>query len=101
VLSIQPFFLIHIVGGRVQTGSTWHIGHFWPTVPSSGNCEDGEFGGIKIGKGNWSTLRKPTTAPLCPPQIPLDQTQVWTWGAAVGSQWLTAWAMVHPCQYAY
>jgi hypothetical protein len=32
----------------------------------------GEIGGMKIGKGNRSTRRKPTPAPLCPPQIPHD-----------------------------
>jgi hypothetical protein len=26
------FFLIHIVEGGVQTGSTRHVGHFWPIV---------------------------------------------------------------------
>jgi hypothetical protein len=34
--------------------------------------------------------------PLCPPQIPLDQTQAQTQAATVGSQWLTAWAMARP-----
>jgi hypothetical protein len=29
------FFLIRIVGGGVQTGSTRHVGHFWPIVPAS------------------------------------------------------------------
>jgi hypothetical protein len=33
-----------------------------------GDC--GEIGGMKIGKGNRSTRRKPAPAPLCPPQIP-------------------------------
>jgi hypothetical protein len=27
----------------------------WPTLPALGDCEAGEFGGIKIGRGNWST----------------------------------------------
>jgi hypothetical protein len=40
--------------------------------------EDGEFGGMKIGRGNQSTWRKPAPAPLCPPQIPLNQTWVQT-----------------------
>jgi hypothetical protein len=35
-----------------------------------GDC--GEIGGMKIGKGNRSTQRKPAPAPPCPPQIPLD-----------------------------
>jgi hypothetical protein len=39
-------------GGGVQTGSTRHVGHFWPIVPAPGDCEDVELGGIKIGRGN-------------------------------------------------
>jgi hypothetical protein len=83
-------FLIRIVEGGVHTGSTRHVGHFWPTVPAPGDCEDGEFGGIKIGRGNRSTRRKPASTPFCPPQIPLDQTRARTQVAAVGSQRLTA-----------
>jgi hypothetical protein len=45
---------------------------------------------MKIGKGDGSTRRKPAPAPLCPPQIPLDQTWARTWATAVGSQRLTA-----------
>jgi hypothetical protein len=30
---------------------------------------------MKIGRGNRSSRRKPAPAPLCPPQIPLDQTR--------------------------
>jgi hypothetical protein len=37
-----------------------------------GDYDDGEFGGMKIDRWNRSTWRKPTPAPLCPPQIPLD-----------------------------
>jgi hypothetical protein len=81
-----------VVGG-VQTGPTGHVGHFWPIVLAPGDCEDGEFGGIRIGRGNRSTRRKPAPAPLCPPQIPLDQTRARTRVTAVGSQRLTASAM--------
>jgi hypothetical protein len=59
-----------------------------------GDC--GAIGGMKIGKGNRSTRRKPAPAPLCPPQIPLDQTRDRTRAAAVGSQHLTVWAMAWP-----
>jgi hypothetical protein len=59
---------------------------YWRIVPAPGDCEDGEFGGLKIGRGNCSARRKPAPAPLCPPQIPLDYTRA----AAVGSQRLTA-----------
>jgi hypothetical protein len=49
------------------------------------------------GRGNRSTRRKPAPAPLCPPQIPIDQTRDWTRAAVVGSQQLTASAMARPC----
>jgi hypothetical protein len=48
------------------------------------------IGGMKIGRGNRSTWRKPAPAPLCPPQIPLDQIRDRTRAAAMGSQRLTA-----------
>jgi hypothetical protein len=40
---------------------------------SEGDCV--EIGGMKIGRGNRSTGRKPAPAPLCPPQIP-HETEV-------------------------
>jgi hypothetical protein len=76
-----------------KLGSTRHVGHFWLIVPAPGDCEDREFGGMKIGRGYRGTRRKPTPAPLCPPQIPLYQTRARTRAFAVGSQRLTAWAM--------
>jgi hypothetical protein len=54
-----------------------------PQMIDEGDC--GAIGGMKIGKGNRSTRRKPAAVPLCPPQIPHDQTRA----AAVGSQRLT------------
>jgi hypothetical protein len=69
---------------------------YWPIVPAPGVCEDGEFGGMKIGRGNRNTRRKPVPAPLCLPQIPFDQTRARTQAAAVRSQKLTAWAMARP-----
>jgi hypothetical protein len=60
----------------------------WSIVPAPGDCKDGEFGGMN-GRGNRSTRRKPAPAPLCSPQIPLDQTRVRIRAAAVGSQRLT------------
>jgi hypothetical protein len=53
-----------------------------------GDCE--AVGGMKIGRGNRSTRRKPAPVPLCPPQIPHDQTRSRTQATAVGSQRLTA-----------
>jgi hypothetical protein len=43
---------IRMVGGGFQTGSTRHVGHFWPIVPAPSDCEDGEFGGMKIDTAN-------------------------------------------------
>jgi hypothetical protein len=54
---------------------------YQPQVIDGGDCE--AVGGMKIGRGNRSTWRKPAPAPLCPPQIPHDQTQVRTRAAAV------------------
>jgi hypothetical protein len=62
----------------------------WNIVPVPSDCEDGEFGGMKIGRGNRGTRRKPAPAPLCPPQIPFEQTPGRTRAAAVESQRLTA-----------
>jgi hypothetical protein len=45
------------------------------TSPMIGEGDCGAIGAMKIGKGNRSTRRKPATAPLCPAQIPLDQTR--------------------------
>jgi hypothetical protein len=41
-----------------------------------GDC--GAIGGMKICRGNRSTRRKLAPAPLCPPQIPHDQTRALT-----------------------
>jgi hypothetical protein len=59
-----------------------------PQTTDDDGC--GAIGGIKIGRGNRSTRRKPAPAPLRPPQIPHYQTRVRTRAAAVGSQLLTA-----------
>jgi hypothetical protein len=45
-----------------------------------------------IGRGNRSTWKKHAPVLLCPPQTP-HAARTWTRSAAVGSQWLTAWAM--------
>jgi hypothetical protein len=76
-------------GGGVQLGPLGTEATDWPTVLAPGDY-DVEFGGMKIGKGNLSTRIKPAPAPLCPPQIPIDQTRDRSRAAAVGSQRLTA-----------
>jgi hypothetical protein len=64
------------VGGGVQLGPLGTAATDWTIVPAPGDYDDGEFGGMKIGRR--STRIKPTPEPLCPPQIPFDQTRVWT-----------------------
>jgi hypothetical protein len=85
--------IIIIISGVSETESTWYYGHYWPIVSAPDDIEDGDcgaIGGMKIDRGNRSTRRKPAQAPLCPPQIPHDQTRARTRAAAVGSQRLTA-----------
>jgi hypothetical protein len=49
-----------------------------------GNDDCRAIGGIRIGKGNRSTRRKPVPVPLCAPQIPYDLICARTQAAAVG-----------------
>jgi hypothetical protein len=59
-----------------------------PIVPAPGDYDDGEIGGMMIGRVNRNTLRKPAPVPLCPPQTP-NAARTRTRTAAVGSQRLT------------
>jgi hypothetical protein len=59
-----------------------------PIVPTPGEYDDGEIGGMIV-RGNRSTGRKPAPVPLCPPQTP-HASRTRTWAAAVGRQRLTA-----------
>jgi hypothetical protein len=47
-----------------------------PTVPAPDDDDDkrGAIGGMRIGMGKRSTLRKPAPAPFCPLQISHDLT---------------------------
>jgi hypothetical protein len=77
-------FFINVVGlSPLGTAATSGL-LYQPQMIDEGDC--GAIGGMKIGRGNQSTRRKPSPAPLCPPQIPHEQTRA----AAVGSQRLTA-----------
>jgi hypothetical protein len=83
------------VVGLSQLGTAATSGLLYkPQMIDEGDC--GAIGGMKIGRGSRSTRRKPAPTPLCPPQIPHDQTQARTRAAAVESQRLTAWAMAQP-----
>jgi hypothetical protein len=69
------------IGGVVQ------FGRLGTTSPD--DYDDGEFGGMMIGRKNRSTLRKPAPVLLCPPQTP-HPARTRTRAAAVGSQGLIA-----------
>jgi hypothetical protein len=59
--------------GWGETESTCYVGHCWPIVPTQMTDGDyGAVGGMRIGRGNRSTRRKPAPVLLCPPQIPHD-----------------------------
>jgi hypothetical protein len=78
-------FIIIISGvGLSPLGTADISGQLYkPQMIDEGDC--GAIGGMQIDRGNRSTRRKPASAPLCPPQIPHDQTRARTQAAAVGS----------------
>jgi hypothetical protein len=88
------FFFNSYSGDGVQVGPLGTAATNRPIVPAPGDYDDGEIGGM-IGRGNRSTLRKPASVPLCPPQTP-HAARTRTQATAVGSQWLTAWAAAQP-----
>jgi hypothetical protein len=81
-------------GGGVQLDPLGTAAINRPIVPTPGDYDDGEIGGM-IGRGNRSTRRKSAPMPLCPPQTP-HAARMRTRAAAVGSQRLTAWAAARP-----
>jgi hypothetical protein len=58
------------VGGGVQLGPLCTTATNRPVMAAPGDYDDGEIGGMMIGRGNRSTWRKPAPVPLCPPQTP-------------------------------
>jgi hypothetical protein len=89
------YFLIFIVGGGVQLGRLGTAVTNRPIVPTSGDYDYGEIGGMMIDKGKRSTRRKTAPVPHYPPQTP-HAARTRTRAAAVGSQRLTAWATALP-----
>jgi hypothetical protein len=67
---VALIFLIGIVGSGVQLGPLGTAATNMPIVPTPGDYDDGEIGGMMIGRGNRSTRRKPAPVPLCLPQTP-------------------------------
>jgi hypothetical protein len=91
----REIFLFGIVGGGVQLGPLGTAATIRPIVPAPGDYNDGQIGGMMIGRGNRSTRRKPAPVPLCPPQTS-HAARTRTRVAAVGSQQLTAWGTAWP-----
>jgi hypothetical protein len=83
------FFLIVIVGSGVQLGPLGTAATNRPIVPAPDDYDDGEIGGMMIGRGNRSTRRKPAPVSLYPPQSP-HAARKQTRAATVGNQGLTA-----------
>jgi hypothetical protein len=61
------FFLTGIVWGGVELGPFGTAATNRTMVPAPGDYDDGEIGGMVIGRGNRSSRRKPAPVPLCPP----------------------------------
>jgi hypothetical protein len=62
-------FFLNSWGGTLGTAASTGL-LYQPRMIGEGDC--GEIGGMKIGRGNRSTRRKPAPAALCPSQIPHD-----------------------------
>jgi hypothetical protein len=97
---MKKYFSIIIIGvglSSLGTAATSDLLYSYkPQMIDEGDC--GAIGGMKISRGNRSTRRKPALEPLCPQQIPHDETRARTREAAVGSKRLTAWAMARPTE---
>jgi hypothetical protein len=70
MLSLLLIFLIRIMGGGIQLGPLGTAATDRPIVPTPSDYDEGEIGGMMIGRRNRSTRRKLGPVPLCPPQIP-------------------------------
>jgi hypothetical protein len=72
---LNPYFFIIILGGvrlsPLGTAATTGLLYQLQTIVDG---DRGAIVGMKIGRENQSTWRKPAPAPLCPPQNPHDQT---------------------------
>jgi hypothetical protein len=91
-MKILTFGLFFYYSYWTETESTWNCGHYRSIVPAPDDIDDGDcgaIGGMKIGRENRSTWRKPAPVPLCAAQMPHDMTRARTRPAAVRTQPLT------------
>jgi hypothetical protein len=88
-LIIIIIIIIIISGVRLSplgTAATTGLS-YQPQMIDDGDC--GAIGGMKIGRGNRSTWRRPAPVPLCSRQIPHDVTGARNRATALGSQRVT------------
>jgi hypothetical protein len=65
------YFLVSLGGVRLSPLGTSATN--WPIVRAPDDDDErGAVAGMRIGRGNRSTRRKPAPLPYCPPQIPRD-----------------------------
>jgi hypothetical protein len=57
-------------GGGVLLGTLSTAATYTAVVTATGDYDDREIGGVMVGGGNRSTLRKPASVPLCPQTCP-------------------------------
>jgi hypothetical protein len=89
MICTHSLFIIIIVGVRLSplgTAATTVL--FYQLQIIDDEC--GAVGGVKIGREKRSTRRKPARVPICPPQIPHEQTWARTRAAAAGSNRIIA-----------
>jgi hypothetical protein len=91
LVSNAIFFLVSLGGVRLSPlGTSATVGPLYQPRMIDDDDDYGAVGGMRNGRGNRNTRRKPAPVPLCPPQIPHDLTWDRTRAAAAGSQRLTA-----------
>jgi hypothetical protein len=68
-------FLIRIVGGGIQLGPLGTSATNWPIVPAPGDYEDGEFGGLVVGRENRSIREQTCPSATLSTTNPHDPTR--------------------------
>jgi hypothetical protein len=80
---VFEYYYYYLLGGTKSLSTAATSGLLYKLqMINEDDC--GAIGGMKIGRGNQITRRKPAAAPLCLPQIPHDQTRARTPGRRGG-----------------
>jgi hypothetical protein len=85
-----------VVEGGIQLGPLSTTATNRPIVPAPGEYDDGEIGGMMIGRGNQNTRRKPALQCRFVHLKPHMPARTRTRAAAVRSYPLAAWATARP-----